>query len=355
MSNLVDIAGINISEKGQPNGIATLDPNAKVPAIELNIATDQNIIDKTAGALIDASRVAPDNIINVNSDVTIPTVNAVKGVVDNAIASVYKAKGSWNASLNLFPANTKEGYIYRVDNVGIVDGISFDIGDHLLSIIDNASTTVYAGNWNKIDNNDEVVSVFGRKGAILAQNNDYTAAQVANVIFGNLNTTDLQSTINELVARTTPSVLSTTKGVASVLNINDYIIWGDTQPVFGASILSNRGFSVSDLQNGYFKCKIGVYHKIEVSLRFQDPLNPSYAVFQFCDFDTGNAIAYTPEIVLESTNGNTANGIMPTAAFISNFSGFSKPDGYIKVGIKYSSGISGALMWNSNLCVETIS
>ena len=51
-----------------------------------DIATDQNIIDKTVGALIDAARIAPDNIINVNSDVKIPTVNAVKGVVDNAIS-----------------------------------------------------------------------------------------------------------------------------------------------------------------------------------------------------------------------------------------------------------------------------
>lgn len=354
MSNLVDIAGINISEKGQPNGIATLDPNAKVPATELNIATDQNIIDKTAGSLIDASRVAPDNIINVNSDVTIPTVNAVKGVVDNAIASVYKAKGSWNASLNLFPANTKEGYIYRVDTVGIVDGISFDIGDHLLSIIDNASTTVYAGNWNKIDNNDEVVSIFGRKGTIIAQNNDYTASQIKNVVSGNITSTDIQGVINELIIKTTPAFLSVTKGRATVININDYIIWGDTQPTFGESILANRGFSVSDLQAGYFKCKIGLHHKITVSLRFQDPLVASFAVFQFTDYDTGLLIPYTPEVILESTNGNTANGAMPTASFISNFSGFSNPDGYVKLGIRYSGGSSGALMSSSNLCVETL-
>ena len=63
-------SGIPESEKGVANGVATLDENAKVPAVELNIATDQNIIDKTAGDLIDASRVAPDNIININSDVT---------------------------------------------------------------------------------------------------------------------------------------------------------------------------------------------------------------------------------------------------------------------------------------------
>ncbi len=84
MSNLVDFAGIDKSEKGQADGIATLDANAKVPAIELNIATNQNIIDKTAGALLDASMVAPDDIITVDSDVTLPTVNAVKNLVNNA-------------------------------------------------------------------------------------------------------------------------------------------------------------------------------------------------------------------------------------------------------------------------------
>tara|TARA_R110000803_G_scaffold108587_1_gene176929 strand:+ start:7762 stop:8811 length:1050 start_codon:yes stop_codon:yes gene_type:complete len=347
MSNLVDIAGINISEKGQPNGIATLDPNAKVPAIELNIATDQNIIDKTAGALIDAARVAPDNIININSDVTLPTVNAVKGIVNNAIASVYKAEGSWDASLNLFPANTKAGYIYIVSTIGVVSGVSFHVGDHLLSIIDNASTTVYAGNWNKIDNNDDVVSVFGRKGVITAQNNDYTAAQVANASFGNLNTTDLQSTINELVARTTPSYLSAIKGVPSILSINDYIVWG------ASAQIESRGFDLSTLPLGYIKCKIGVIHKISCSLRYQDPINPSYAVFQFCDFDNGNTIAYKPEIILESSNGGTANGAMPTATFISDFSGFSKPDGHVKVGVKYGTGNSGALNWSSHIVVET--
>ena len=319
-----------------------------------DIATDQDILDKTAGALIDASKVAPNNIINVNSDVTLTTVNAVKGLVDNAVASVYKAKGGWNASLNLFPANTKEGYIYRVDTAGTVDNISFDVGDHILSIIDNASTTVYAGNWNKIDNNDSVISVFGRSGIVDAQNNDYTASQIKNVVSGNITSTDVQGVINELIIKTTPSFLSVTKGNASVLNVGDYIIWGDTTPTFGLSVLANRGFDVNNLQNGYFKCKIGVHHKITVSLRFQDPLVASFAVFQFTDYDTGNAIAYTPEVILESTNGNTANGAMPTAQFISNFNGFSNPDGYVKVGIRYTGGSSGALMTTSHLCVETL-
>ena len=349
MSNLVDIAGINNSEKGQADGIATLDATAKVPVIELNIATDQNIIDKTVGALIDAARVAPDNIININSDVTLPTVNAVKGIVDNAIASVYKAEGSWDASLNLFPANTKAGYIYSVSTIGVVDGVSFNIGDHLLSMTDNASTTVYAGNWNKIDNNDDVVSVFGRKGVITAQNNDYTASQVTNTVSGNLTSIDVQSTINELVLRTTPSYISTIKGVPSVLSINDYIVWG------ASAQIESRGFDLSTLPLGYIKCKIGTIHRICCSLRFQDPINPSYAVFQFCDFDNGNTIAYKPEIILESSNGLTANGAMPNATFISDFSGFSKPDGHVKLGVKYGAGNSGALNWSSHIVVETFS
>tara|TARA_R110002096_G_scaffold50015_7_gene131774 strand:- start:2610 stop:3659 length:1050 start_codon:yes stop_codon:yes gene_type:complete len=347
MSNLVNIAGINTSEKGQANGIATLDANAKVPAVELNIATDQNIIDKASGALIDAARIAPDNIINVNSNVALTNVNAVKGLVDNAVASVYKAKGSWDASLNLFPANTKEGYIYRVSTVGIVDGVSFDIGDHLLSIADNASTTVYAGNWNKIDNNDDIISVFGRKGVITSQNNDYTASQVTNTVSGDLTSIDVQSAINELVVRTTPSYLSAIKGVPSILSLNDYIVWG------AAAQIESRGFDLSALPLGYIKCKIGVMHKIYCSLRFQDPINPSYAVFQFCDFDNGNTIAYKPEIILESSNGLTANGAMPTATFISDFSGFSKPDGHLKLGVKYGTGTSGALNWSSHIVIET--
>ncbi len=57
--------------------------------INSKIATDENIIDKTVGALLDASRVAPNDIITVDSDVTLPTVNAVKSLVGNIVNSVF--------------------------------------------------------------------------------------------------------------------------------------------------------------------------------------------------------------------------------------------------------------------------
>ncbi len=81
-----------------------------------DIATDQNIIDKTAGALLDASRVAPDDIINFSSDVTLPTVNAVKSLVGNATAGGVTYRGTIS-----LPAIFATASNFYLDNVRVVE------------------------------------------------------------------------------------------------------------------------------------------------------------------------------------------------------------------------------------------
>lgn len=65
-----------------------------------------------------------------------------------------------------------EGDLYICDTNGYSSaeaGLTFDNGDHAL----------YDGSgWHKIDNNESVSSVFGRMGAVIAQNNDYTWNQI---------------------------------------------------------------------------------------------------------------------------------------------------------------------------------
>ena len=81
-----------------------------------DIATDQNIIDKTSGALLDASRVAPDDIITVNSDVTLPPVNAVKNLVGNATAGGVTYRGTISLPATFY-STTSNNYLNNATDV----------------------------------------------------------------------------------------------------------------------------------------------------------------------------------------------------------------------------------------------
>ena len=129
-SNDTDITNLqndkqDISLKGQPNGYASLDSGAKIPEAEL-----------------------PDSIL---------------GQV------VYE--GTWDASTNTPtlanpPALETKGHYYVVDTEGTQFGITFHVGDWIIS---------KGTEWQKVDNTDAVTSVFGRLGNILANESDYSA------------------------------------------------------------------------------------------------------------------------------------------------------------------------------------
>jgi hypothetical protein len=126
------------SEKGEPNGYASLDSNGKVPLVQINDAL----------------------IGNVNF------------------------QGLWNASTNTPtlanpPASGTKGHYYIVSTAGTFASISFEVGDWIIS--DGTA-------WGKVDNTDAVSSVFGRTGNVVAANGDYTTAQVTES--GNLYYTD---------------------------------------------------------------------------------------------------------------------------------------------------------------------
>lgn len=113
----------SLSEKGEPNGYTPLDSGAKVPIEFL-----------------------PDSVV---------------GQVEY--------QGAWNASTNtpnVGDATTKKGHYYVTSVAGTYLGISYEVGDWIIS---NGAT------WQKVDNTDAVVSVFGRIGAIVANLGDYAA------------------------------------------------------------------------------------------------------------------------------------------------------------------------------------
>jgi hypothetical protein len=161
------------SEKGQPNGYASLDSNGKVPLAQINDAL----------------------IGNVNF------------------------QGLWNAATNTPtlanpPASGTKGYYYIVSTAGTFAGISFEVGDWIISS---------GSAWQKIDNTDAVSSVFGRTGNVVASNGDYTTAQVTES--GNLYYTEARVNANTNVAANTAARHNAvTLGTANGLSLSTQVL-----------------------------------------------------------------------------------------------------------------------------------
>jgi hypothetical protein len=157
------------ADKGQPNGYASLDGNGKVPLTQINDAL----------------------IGNVNY------------------------QGLWNAATNNPtlvnpPSSGTKGYYYIVSTAGTFAGISFEVGDWIIS---NGSA------WQKVDNTDAVSSVFGRTGNVIAANGDYNTSQVTENT--NLYFTQARVSANtDVAANTAARHNAVTLGTANGLSLN---------------------------------------------------------------------------------------------------------------------------------------
>jgi hypothetical protein len=157
------------SEKGQPNGYASLDGNGKVPLAQINDAL----------------------IGNVNY------------------------QGLWNAATNNPtlvnpPSSGTKGYYYIVSTAGTFASISFEVGDWIIS---NGSA------WQKVDNTDAVSSVFGRTGNVIAANGDYNTSQVTENT--NLYFTQARVSANtDVAANTAARHNAVTLGTANGLSLS---------------------------------------------------------------------------------------------------------------------------------------
>jgi len=74
--------------------------------------------------------------------------------------------GAWDASAGTFPGSgtAQKGSYYSVSVAGTVGGILFDIGDQILAIVNNASTTTYASNWIRAQGTTSLADVTGALG-----------------------------------------------------------------------------------------------------------------------------------------------------------------------------------------------
>jgi hypothetical protein len=222
------------TEKGAANGVATLDGAAKIPVSQL-----------------------PDTVVG--------------GV---------EYKSTWDIGIDspdLSAATPDKGDYYVATNAG-VSGTSNDINNNASPLtFHNGDWAIYNGTaWEKVDNSENVTSVFGRVGAIVAADGDYTAAQVVyNNATSGLTATRVQDAIDELDGRI--DVVEQQKGV-------DYVV-----------ISSNI---VAEINKGYIVDTSG-------SVTITMPAGPNEG--DFFEVIDGAGLAETNNIIIDR-NGNNILG-----------------------------------------------
>lgn len=102
----------------------------------------------------------------------VPTAN-----LPDSLVGAVTYQGTWNADTNTptlpaSPTSETQGDYYVVSTPGTFQTIAYTIGDWIIS---NGSA------WEKVDNTQDVNSVFGRQGNVVADANDYSAFYDANV------------------------------------------------------------------------------------------------------------------------------------------------------------------------------
>jgi hypothetical protein len=296
------------SEKGEPNGYASLDSNGKVPLVQINDAL----------------------IGNVNF------------------------QGLWNASTNTPtlanpPASGTKGYYYIVSTAGSFAGIDFEVGDWIIS--DGTA-------WGKVDNTDAVSSVFGRTGNVTAANGDYTTAQVTES--GNLYYTDgrargalsfvagsgaYNSTTGVITIPTNNNQITNGAGYITSAALSGYlpltggILTGQLSSTFKSStgaLLLNSG-DVTDAIN----------NRVQIALGYDG--SSTYKHYITTTHNDG-----TPALnrIRFYTSDGLSNGTFPTNAIL----GLTIENGSISTGgINASGDITGANLSGTNTGDVTIS
>ncbi|WHZ33402.1 fibronectin type III domain-containing protein [Sagittula sp. MA-2] len=90
-------------------------------------------------------------------------------------------QGAWAPSGGSFPGGgtAQTGDYWEATDTGTIDSVSFAAGDQIIALVDNASTSTYAGNWFKREGG-AVTSVAGKTGEVVLTKSDVGLGNVDN-------------------------------------------------------------------------------------------------------------------------------------------------------------------------------
>lgn len=107
-------------------------------------------------------------------------------------AAPFKPVGSWDASAGTFPATVPGGTTVGLGNVfmvsvaGTVGGVTFVANDELVATINTPSTTVFSGNWLKIQGSITRAEIEAALGAALVGSAFTDTTNASNISTGSL-------------------------------------------------------------------------------------------------------------------------------------------------------------------------
>lgn len=121
------------------------------------------VLDATTASFTTADETKLD-YITITGSVNLDTINSRVNALDAAVILV----GSFAPSGGSFPGSgtAQAGESWIASDAGTIDSVTFASGDRIVALTDNASTTIYASNWLKLDYTDQVSSVAGKTGAV---------------------------------------------------------------------------------------------------------------------------------------------------------------------------------------------
>lgn len=117
---------------------------------------------------------------------------------------------AWDAGAGSFPSGSTRGFLYQNSgDSGTIDGQFFGEGDLILSLVDSASTSTYANNWQIIEG-DSVVHSWGGLTGIIDDNAIRTVLSRLGITAGG----GTVSAISNFVLDDIPSRISTSLSLA---------------------------------------------------------------------------------------------------------------------------------------------
>lgn len=145
----------------------------KLGHITVTQAVDLDAVEAAAAA----SKVKTD-FLTVTQAVDLDAIETRVNALDAAVI----LKGVWDASAGTFPGSgtAQAGESWIVSVAGTVNSVAFAVGDRIIAITDNASTSTFAANWFKADYTDQVLTVAGKTGTVTLDKSDVGLGNVDN-------------------------------------------------------------------------------------------------------------------------------------------------------------------------------